>query len=81
MKIELSKSAVKDLKNIQDPHRKHIEKKIYDLLQFPEIPGIKKLTEHHPAYRLRVGNYRILFDVEIDTIFVGRILHRKEAYR
>jgi len=80
MKIELSKSAIKDLKSIQDPYRKHIEKRISTLAQFPNVSGIKKLTNYQPPYRLRVGNYRILFKNESDTIFVGRILHRSEAY-
>jgi mRNA interferase RelE/StbE len=41
---------------------------------------IKRLKEHDPAYRLRMGDYRVLFDVEGDTITVYRVKHRKEAY-
>ncbi len=41
---------------------------------------IKKLTNFEPAYRLRVGDYRVLFDVEEETIIIGRVLHRKKSY-
>jgi len=42
---------------------------------------MKKLTNFEPAYRRRVGDYRILFDVLEDTIEIGRILHRKDSYK
>lgn len=48
---------------------------------FPDIPNLKRLTHFEPAYRLRVGDYRILFDVVDDTIMIGRILHRQESYK
>ena len=34
-----------------------------------------------PPYRLRVGNYRVLFDIEDNTITVYRVRHRKESYK
>jgi len=42
---------------------------------------VKKLTNFTPEYRLRVGEYRILFEVENSKIIVYRILHRKDVYR
>ena len=41
---------------------------------------IKRLQSHDCAYRLRMGNYRVLFDVEKDAIVVQRIKDRKDAY-
>lgn len=41
---------------------------------------IKKLSDHDPAYRLRVGDWRVLFDVEKDKIVVYRIRNRRDAY-
>jgi len=80
MKIEIRKSAIKDLKNISEPFKTNIHKKILELKKFPNIQNIKKLTNFEPAYRLRIGNYRILFDVINDIIFIGRILHRQNSY-
>ena len=42
---------------------------------------IKRLVQFQPTYRLRVGNYRVLFEIESDKIVVYRVLHRREAYR
>jgi len=80
MKIEIRKSAIKDLKNISEPFKTNIHQKILELKKFPNIQNIKKLTNFEPAYRLRIGNYRILFDVINNTIFIGRILHRQNSY-
>ena len=80
MKIELRKSAIKDLKNISEPYKSKLHNKISELQEFPNIQNIKKLTNFEPAYRLRVGNYRILFDVVENTIIIGRILHRQKSY-
>jgi mRNA interferase RelE/StbE len=42
---------------------------------------VKRLTEHEPAYRLRVGDYRVLFDVNGSTIIIYEIWHRQHDYR
>ena len=42
---------------------------------------VKHLTNTEPEYRLRVGDYRVLFEVEGEVIVVYRIRHRKDIYR
>lgn len=42
---------------------------------------VKHLTNFTPEYRMRVGAYRVLFEVDGRTIIVYRIRHRREAYR
>lgn len=43
---------------------------------------VKRLTNFSPEYRLRVGPYRVLFEIENEKeIVVYRIVHRREAYR
>jgi mRNA interferase RelE/StbE len=42
---------------------------------------VKKLTNFTPEYRLRAGNYRVLFETESNKIIVYRIIHRKDAYK
>ncbi|KIM07717.1 MAG: plasmid stabilization protein [Sulfurovum sp. FS08-3] len=77
MKIEIRKSAIKDLKSINEPYKSAIHSKILELKKFPDTANIKKLTNFEPAYRLRVGNYRVLFDVIEDRVIIGRVLHQK----
>ena len=80
MKIELRKSAIKDLKSISEPFKTKLHEKILELQKFPDLQNIKKLTNFEPAYRLRVGDYRILFDVLDDSVVIGRVLHRQKSY-
>ncbi|PHM17016.1 MAG: plasmid stabilization protein [Sulfuricurvum sp. PD_MW2] len=80
MRIEIRKSAIKDLQKINEPFKRKLHEKIISLKNFPDVSNIKRLTNFEPAYRLRVGDYRILFDVIEDTIFIGRVLHRQESY-
>jgi mRNA interferase RelE/StbE len=81
MNIRIRKSAIKDLQKISPEQKNRIHQKILTLRNFPNVPNIKKLTNFEPAYRLRAGNFRILFDVTDDTVEIGRVLHRKESYR
>ncbi len=81
MKINIRKSAVKDLKKIDRKNKEKIHLKIIELENFPDASNVKKLTNFEPAYRLRVGDYRILFDVVENTLEIGRILHRKDSYK
>ncbi len=79
-KIEFKLSAVKDLKSIApDEHRRIIEK--IEAMQNDLTGDIKRLTNYTPEYRLRVGNYRVLFEVEGGNVVVYRIKHRKDAYK
>lgn len=41
----------------------------------------KKLTNFEPAYRLKIGDYRILFDVFDNVVEIGRVLNRKDSYK
>ena len=81
MKINIRKSAINDLKRISETYKKRIHLKILELENFPNVSNLKRLTNFEPAYRVRVGNYRILFDVVKDTIEIGRVLHRENSYK
>ena len=41
---------------------------------------VKRLTDFDVGYRLRVGDFRVLFDVRSDVLVIRRIKHRSEAY-
>ena len=80
MIVRIKKSATKDIQNISEPFKTQIKKKVQQLSYYPNVPNIKKLTNYNPPFRLRVGNYRILFDIVDNILIVSRIKHRKEAY-
>jgi mRNA interferase RelE/StbE len=82
-KLLYARSVKKDIKNIDIARLKTIKKEIEKLIDFPYVKNIKRLT-HHPVsdYRLRVGDYRVLFDVDSSdmTINILKIGHRKDIY-
>lgn len=45
------------------------------------VLDVRKMQHPLPGYRLRVGDYRVLFMLEVDTVKIYRIRHRKDAYR
>lgn len=81
-KIEFKKTAVKELKSVPDKDIKKIITKIKLLEENPRPNGCIKLTGKE-QYRIRQGNYRILYSIEDDRliIFVVKIAHRKNVYR
>lgn len=81
-KIEFKKTAVKELKSIPDKDIKKIITKIKLLEENLRPNGCIKLTGKE-QYRIRQGNYRILYSIEDDRliIFVVKIAHRKNVYR
>ena len=74
----VSKEDMEDLKLLKETRSE--EKINFRTQKLLNLQNIKKLTNFEPAYRLRIGDYRVLFDVEENIIIIGRILHRKESY-
>ncbi|MBI4843903.1 MAG: type II toxin-antitoxin system RelE/ParE family toxin [Nitrospirae bacterium] len=78
--IEIRKRAEKDLALIPKSDAQHVVDAIFAMEE--GLTGdIKKLTDFSPEYRLRVGKWRVLFEVFKNKIIIYRIIHRKEAYR
>jgi len=80
LKVEILRKAQKDISKLDDKQLKDILLSIKALENYPNVSNIKKLVNYKPIYRKRVGKYRILFDIENNTISIGRILHRSKAY-
>ena len=80
MKIIFDEEALKDLKKLDKQISKFILKKIESLKNYPVVSNIKKLKNFYPPYRYRINDYRILFDIEDNTIIIFKIVHRKDAY-
>ena len=78
-RIEYGPSALQDLESLPAKIRQQILKKI-DRLETGLHGDIKRLQQRDVAYRLRMGDYRILFDVEDEVIVIRRIGHRKSIY-
>ena len=77
--IRYDEAAREDLDQLPVKYATQIVKKI-SRLQFGLQGDIKHLQEHEVAYRLRMGDYRVLFDIDGQRILIRRVKHRKEAY-
>lgn len=81
-RIEIKKSAGKELAGISSKDQNRIIERIRSLADDPRPPGSKKLSGEE-KYRIRQGDYRILYEIheELVTVNVVRVAHRKDVYR
>jgi mRNA interferase RelE/StbE len=79
MNIKYTELALDDLRRIPKRFARQILAKV-SRLEHGLHGDIKRLTNFDIDYRLRSGDYRVLFDVEENSVIVHRILHRHPAY-
>lgn len=81
--IQFSNGAAKQIKKLPADIKERIDKKILDLAIEPRPNGVKKLQGDDNSYRIRVGDYRIIYEIEDDILLVTviKIKHRNEVYR
>lgn len=79
--LDFSKQALKELAKINDPFYSNIKQAIFNLTQNPRPNGYKKL-KGRDGYRIRIGNYRVIYDIFDNTLIVDIITlgHRKDIY-
>lgn len=79
--VVLVRNAQRDLKKLDRVAQKRIKNALIKFSQNPLFYA-KKLTDREIGnYRFRVGNHRIIFDIEQNRIVILRIGHRREIYR
>jgi mRNA interferase RelE/StbE len=81
--IEFRKSAEKDLRRLDSTTRQRVVRAIWQLAENPRPSGCRKLVHTRNAYRIRVGDYRVIYAV-LDVVLIVAIesvRHRREAYR
>ena len=81
-RVLLKRSAVKELEVLPLTDRRRIAGKIQRLERDPRPPGVEKLSGQD-RYRLRQGDYRVLYAVDdgARTVTVVKIGHRRDVYR
>jgi len=81
-KVVVKKSVRKDIKGLAKKDVKRILSDILALADDPRPPGVKKLSGQE-RYRLRQGNYRILYTIEDDKLIicVVKVGDRRDVYR
>ena len=82
-RVEVTPAARRDLVKLPRDVLRRVDAHILALADNPRPPGTKKLQGDEGFFRVRVGDYRILYTVEHHrlVILIVRIRHRREAYR
>ena len=81
-RVEFTTAAARQVRKLPRPARDRVLDAIEDLGEDPRPHGAKKLVGEQTAWRIRIGDYRViydLFDSEL-TISVVRAAHRREVY-
>jgi mRNA interferase RelE/StbE len=77
--IEWKENVLKELEKLESPLARRIIKKVGELSENPFSKDIKRLKGCND-FRLRVGDYRIIFAIEQNTIQILKVGHRKNIY-
>jgi mRNA interferase RelE/StbE len=82
-RIEWKRSALKELRQLPQSIIIRVMAAVESLADNPYPAGIRKLAAAEYTYRLRVGDYRVVYTVDDDILVVEivRVRHRKDAYR
>ncbi len=80
-RIELRAAAVRAMRKLDPQIRRRVQGAIALLAQDPRPPGARAL-QGRPGFRVRVGDYRIIYTVEDDVLLVVlvRLAYRRDAY-
>jgi len=81
--VRFGRTAEKELQALDSPVRARILRNITALADDPRPPGVKRLTAADNLWRIRVGDYRIIYEIRNSELIVRviRIAHRSKAYR
>ena len=82
-RIEWKKSTRKDLRKLPSNAADKIIEAVENLAKNPFPHGVEKLSGSEHAYRIRLGDYRIVYEVvtESKLVEIQRVRHRKDVYR
>jgi mRNA interferase RelE/StbE len=80
--IEIKRSAQKELDALDDALFERIDAKILALAANPRSAGCKKLKGYKDHWRIRIGDYRVIYilDDSAKTVTITHVAHRREVY-
>lgn len=82
-RVEITPRAERELASLPPPDRARVDARIRSLSDNPRPPGAQKLAGGDDLYRVRAGDYRVIYqigDAEL-VVLVVRIGNRREVYR
>ena len=81
--VLVERSAEKDLKRLAPDVRSRVASALVSLAKNPRPAGSRKLAGTKQDWRIRVGDYRIIYEIadQVRVLRINRIRHRREVYR
>jgi mRNA interferase RelE/StbE len=81
--VTIRRRAQKELEAIPSPSFQSIEEKLLSLGKDPRPAGCKKLKGAERAWRIRVGDYRVIYEIDdgASIVVIIKIGHRSDIYR
>lgn len=82
-RVEVAPAAARQLRKLDPQARRRIQGAVELLAEDPRPPGAKKLVGGDGEWRVRTGDYRIVYEVrdEVLVVLVLAVGHRREVYR
>lgn len=80
-KLLYTKTAFDDIKKLDSVVKKRIKKKLEEYSKNPHSFAKKLINSSIGTYRWRIGNFRVVFDIDQDKIVILKIAHRREIYK
>lgn len=80
--VDFTTAAARQIKNVARPARDRVLQAVDALGADPRPPGSRKIVGHPAAWRIRVGDYRVIYEVsdQLLTVTVVRAGHRRGVY-
>ena len=81
--IKFATSAAREFRSLSTELKDRVGTAIDGLSQYPRPPGVRKLAGHERLYRICVGQYRIVYEIDDKDLLIRitRVRHRREVYR
>jgi mRNA interferase RelE/StbE len=82
-KIEWKRPAIKELQKLPRPMISKIVSAVDNLSSNPYPQGVRKLVNTENSYRIRIGDYRVLYNIVEKKLIIEiiRVRHRKDIYK
>jgi mRNA interferase RelE/StbE len=80
--VQLTSAAAKQVRKLDGAARTRVLRALAGLADEPRPSGVKKLVGIDNAWRIRVGDYRVIYEIDdgIVVVVVFRVAHRRDVY-
>ncbi len=82
-KVEITPAAQRQIKKLIQSVQLAIVERLEQLAENPRPPGVLKMQGAESLYRIRVGDYRIIYEIQDQTLLIAvvKVGHRGDVYR